>query len=93
MIRTILKTLGADLSKVKFVVGSEYQLKPEVTMELFKLASVVKVSHASKAGTEVVKQSKDPMLTSLIYPLLQFYQSYMTEGQKLVLHSGTQCVQ
>ena len=30
-----------------------------------------KVSKASKAGTEVVKQSSDPNLTSLIYPLLQ----------------------
>jgi tyrosyl-tRNA synthetase len=71
MIKAILRTLGVDLSKVQFVVGSEFQLTPEVTLELFKLCSVTKVSQASKAGTEVVKQQKDPELTSLIYPLLQ----------------------
>jgi tyrosyl-tRNA synthetase len=71
MMKTILKTLGVDLNKVSFVIGSEFQLKPEVTLELFKLSSITKVSQASKAGTEVVKQTKDPMLTSLLYPLLQ----------------------
>jgi tyrosyl-tRNA synthetase len=71
MIKALLRTLGVDLSKVQFVVGSEFQLTPEVTLELFKLCSVTKVSQAAKAGTEVVKQQKDPELTSLIYPLLQ----------------------
>jgi tyrosyl-tRNA synthetase len=71
MMKTILKILGVDLNAVSFVIGSEFQLKPEVTLELFKLASITKVSQASKAGTEVVKQSNDPMLTSLLYPLLQ----------------------
>jgi tyrosyl-tRNA synthetase len=71
MIKTILKNFGVDLNKVKFVVGSEYQLKPEVTMELFKLSSITNLSQATKAGTEVVKQEKDPKITSLLYPLLQ----------------------
>lgn len=70
-IKTILKILGVNLEKVEFVKGSDFQLKPEVTLELFKLASVTKVSQAAKAGTEVVKQQKDPELTSLLYPLLQ----------------------
>lgn len=71
VLKTLLKALGVDLNKVEFVKGSDFQLKPEVTLELFKLASVTKVSQASKAGTEVVKQHKDPELTSLLYPLLQ----------------------
>lgn len=71
MIQTILTIMGVDHTKVKFVVGSDYQLTSDVTLELFKLASVTKLSDASKAGTEVVKQTKDPFLTSLLYPLLQ----------------------
>lgn len=71
MLKIVLKTLGVDITKVNFVLGSEYQLTPEVTLELFKLASITKISDATKAGTEVVKQTKDPYMTSLLYPLLQ----------------------
>lgn len=71
MIKTILKTLGCDLTHVSFVVGSEYQLKPDIVMELFKLSSITSVSQATKAGTEVVKQMKEPKITSLLYPMLQ----------------------
>ena len=71
MIKIVLNTLGVDLTKIKFVLGSEFQLKPEMTLELFKLASITKISEATKAGTEVVKQTKDPFMTSLLYPLLQ----------------------
>jgi tyrosyl-tRNA synthetase len=71
MMKTILKTLGVDLTMVSFVIGSEFQLKPEVTLELFKLASITTVSQATKAGTETVKQAKEPFLSSLLYPLLQ----------------------
>jgi tyrosyl-tRNA synthetase len=71
LLKSLLNTLGVDLSKVKFVIGSDYQLNPEVTMELFKLCSITSTSQAIKAGTEVVKQAKDPNVTSLIYPMLQ----------------------
>ena len=40
-------------------------------MELYRLANNITVDRAIKAGKEVVKQNKDPKLTSLIYPLLQ----------------------
>jgi tyrosyl-tRNA synthetase len=71
MLNAMFHCIGCDTSRITYVLGSSYQLNPEVTMELFKLSSITKISVATKAGTEVVKQKKDPCLTSLLYPLLQ----------------------
>jgi tyrosyl-tRNA synthetase len=71
MITAILNRLGVNMSKIKFVKGMDYQLTPEVTLELFKLCTVTHVKQAQKAGAEVVKMSDDPFVSSLIYPMLQ----------------------
>lgn len=71
MIKAILKRLDVDLNNVTFIKGSDYQLTKEVTLDLYKLSSLTKVSQAKHAGAEVVKKSTDPNLTSLLYPLLQ----------------------
>lgn len=71
MMKTILKTLGVDVDKITFIIGSEYQLNPKYMFDLLKLSSVTRSIDALKAGTETVKQSKEPLLSSLIYPLMQ----------------------
>ncbi len=71
LIKQLLLALHVDISKIKFVRGSEYQLKPEYTIDVYKLASKLTTDSAQKAGAEVVKQSSNPLLSGLIYPLLQ----------------------
>jgi len=71
VLQLMLQVLKVDLNKITFVKGSEFQLTKEVSLDMFKLASVTKVSHAKHSGAEVVKKSNDPYLTSLLYPLLQ----------------------
>ncbi len=71
LIKQLLLALQVDISKIKFVRGSEYQLKPEYTIDVYKLASKLTTDAAQKAGAEVVKQSSNPLLSGLIYPLLQ----------------------
>lgn len=71
MTKALLNRMGVDLNKVKFVIGSEFQLKPEYTLDVYKLASITNTSQCKHAGAEVVKQSKDPQMTSLLYPSLQ----------------------
>lgn len=71
ILKQMLSILGTDLSKVTFVKGSDYQLRPEITMDLYKLCSVTSVSRAKKGGTEVVKMTSDPKLTNLLYVPLQ----------------------
>ncbi|OBT44456.1 tyrosyl-tRNA synthetase [Pseudogymnoascus sp. WSF 3629] len=71
LIKALLRAVGVDLSLLEFVLGSSYQLGKEYTMDRFKLEGVTRISVAQKAGAEVVKQTDDPTLGGLIYPLMQ----------------------
>lgn len=71
VIQEILKILQVDISKLKFVKGSSYQLTSEYTMDVYKANSFVTLREAKKAGAEVVKQSNNPCVNGLLYPTLQ----------------------
>jgi tyrosyl-tRNA synthetase len=71
LIKALLRAVGVDLARLEFVLGSSYQLTKEYTMDRFKLEGVTRISVAQKAGAEVVKQTDDPTLGGLIYPLMQ----------------------
>lgn len=70
-ISQILLALGTDLEKVIFVKGSEFQLKPEYMYDVLQLASKNSVNDCQRAGAEVVKQSDNPNVAGLIYPIMQ----------------------
>ncbi len=67
----MLESIGVNLSKLRFVRGTEYQLSKEYTLDVYKLASLVTEHDARKAGAEVVKQVQHPLLSGLLYPGLQ----------------------
>jgi len=71
LIKQLLLLFNVDLNKIKFVRGSEYQLTKEYTIDVYKLMSKITVDSAQKGGAEVVKQSDNPLLSGLIYPILQ----------------------
>ncbi|KAA8893168.1 tRNA synthetases class I-domain-containing protein [Sphaerosporella brunnea] len=71
VIKSVLRAIGVSIEKLTFVKGSDYQLKQEYTMDLFRLSSIVTEHDAKKAGAEVVKQVASPLLSGLIYPLMQ----------------------
>jgi tyrosyl-tRNA synthetase len=71
LIKQILIELGVDLNKIKFIKGSDYQLSKEYTIDVYKFMSKISVDSAQKGGAEVVKQSANPALSGLAYPLLQ----------------------
>ena len=70
-ISQILKALGTDLKKIEFVKGSEFQLKPEFMFDVLQLASKNSINDCQRASAEVVKQSENPNLAGLIYPIMQ----------------------
>lgn len=70
-IKAILKSIGVPIEKLKFVVGSSYQLKPDYTLDIFRLSNIVSQNDAKRAGADVVKQVSNPLLSGLIYPLMQ----------------------
>ncbi len=70
-ITQIFKALGTDLKKIEFVRGSEFQLKPEYSFDVLKMASISSVGDCKRAGSEVVKMKENPDLGGLIYPIMQ----------------------
>lgn len=70
-ITQIFKALGTDLKQIEFVRGSEFQLKPEYSFDILKLASMNSVKDCKKASSEVIKKSEDPDVAGLIYPIMQ----------------------
>ncbi|KAJ3491730.1 hypothetical protein NLG97_g5547 [Lecanicillium saksenae] len=71
MITAILEAVGISTDKLKFVLGSSYQKTSEYVMDVYRMCSVVSEHDARRAGSETVKQSANPPLSGLLYPVLQ----------------------
>lgn len=71
LIIALLESLKVDISKIKFIKGSDFQLSKEYSFDIYKISSFTTVHDAIKAGTQVVKQTESPLLSSLIYPNMQ----------------------
>ena len=75
----ILKAVGVDVKRLKFVTGSEYQTRGRDSndpfsgypFDLLRLSTCISGHDATKAGSEVVKQTEAPPLSSQIYPVMQ----------------------
>ncbi|KAI8865786.1 tyrosine tRNA ligase [Ramicandelaber brevisporus] len=65
------KSLGVPVDKLCFVVGSSYQLKADYAMDNFRLCAMVTEHDAKKAGSQVVKQVAEPVMSGLLYPGMQ----------------------
>ncbi len=70
-IKSMLKTIGVPLTKLKFVKGSDYQLKKDYTLDMYKMSALVTTRDTQRAGADVVKQTKTPKMSGLLYPILQ----------------------
>jgi tyrosyl-tRNA synthetase len=71
VIKGMLQAIGVSIEKLKFVRGTSYQLSREYTLDAYKLSTITTERNAKKAGAEVVKQVASPLLSGLLYPLLQ----------------------
>ncbi|EGW35417.1 tyrosyl-tRNA synthetase [Spathaspora passalidarum NRRL Y-27907] len=71
VVKAILRSIGVPIEKLKFVVGSSYQQGGDYVLDLFKLSNIVSQNDAKRAGADVVKQVANPLLSGLIYPLMQ----------------------
>uniref|UniRef100_A0A1D1ZBK5 Tyrosine--tRNA ligase n=1 Tax=Anthurium amnicola TaxID=1678845 RepID=A0A1D1ZBK5_9ARAE len=71
LIKTLLESIGVPIDKLKFIVGSSYQLTEKYNMDNYRLCATVTEHDAKKAGAEVVKQVESALLSGLLYPGLQ----------------------
>ncbi|GMT00183.1 hypothetical protein PENTCL1PPCAC_22357 [Pristionchus entomophagus] len=70
-IKALLQSLDVPIDQLHFRMGSHYQLARPFTEDVLRLCSQVSQRDALKAGAEVVKQVESPLLSGLLYPLLQ----------------------
>ncbi|PNP61489.1 hypothetical protein FNYG_13776 [Fusarium nygamai] len=71
LIKSSLRAIGVDVSKLEFVVGSSFQDSKEYQDDRFRFSNNVTVPQLIKAGSEVVKQGENPTLASVEYPIWQ----------------------
>ncbi|KAF7639957.1 Tyrosine--tRNA ligase [Meloidogyne graminicola] len=71
VIKALMTALNVPLEKLHFVRGQSYQLTELYTKDLLRLTSIISLRDAIKAGAEVIKQMEDPLLSGILYPLLQ----------------------
>lgn len=71
VIKGMLSSIGVPLDKLKFIRGTSFQLSREYSLDMYKLTALTSERNSKKAGAEVVKQVASPLLSGMIYPLLQ----------------------
>ncbi len=67
----MVEAAGASPDEIEFVQGRDFELSSEYSLELLRMAADTTVSRVQRAGSEVVRQSENPKLGGLIYPLMQ----------------------
>jgi len=70
-LRQLYKIVGADVKKIEFVKGSDFQLDKKYTMDVYKLAAISTFDRCQHAASEVVKFGENPKLSGFLYPILQ----------------------
>lgn len=70
VISKVLEAFGCT-SVPKFIRGTSYQLSESFSRDVYRMQSLCSIEQARRAGSEVVKQSDDPLLSSITYPILQ----------------------
>jgi tyrosyl-tRNA synthetase len=70
-IKALLKSVGGDPKKVRFVKGSSFEKKERYAEDMLRLAAMVTLSRARRAAAEVVRFGEEPKLGGFIYPIMQ----------------------
>jgi tyrosyl-tRNA synthetase len=69
--RDCFTALGLDPEKTEFVYGTEYQLKPEYMLKILRMARNTTLNRARRSMDEVSRNAENPMVSQMIYPLMQ----------------------
>jgi len=69
--KRVFIALGLDESKAKFVLGSEYQFNKDYVLDVLKLARITTLNRARRSMDEVSRRKENPMVSQMIYPLMQ----------------------
>ena len=71
VIPAMFTALGADIKNFEIVKGSDFQQDGKYFYDVLRMATQASVRDATRAGSEVVKQSDNPQVAGLVYPIMQ----------------------
>ncbi|MBW2981916.1 tyrosine--tRNA ligase [Candidatus Woesearchaeota archaeon] len=71
VIPAMFEAVGADIKNFEIIQGSDFQLKDDYVFDVLKMSTMASVHDCTKAASDVVKQSENPKLSGLIYPIMQ----------------------
>ncbi|MEA1865109.1 MAG: tyrosine--tRNA ligase [Euryarchaeota archaeon] len=63
--------IALGLDKAKFVFGSEFQLESDYMLNVLRLAQGTTLNRARRSMSEVARNIEHPMVSQMIYPLMQ----------------------
>lgn len=63
--------LGLDEDKTNYVYGSDFQLEPDYMLSVLKLATSTTLNRAKRSMDEVSRNADNPMVSQMVYPLMQ----------------------
>ncbi|MDD1730749.1 MAG: tyrosine--tRNA ligase [Methanothrix sp.] len=79
--RDCFMALGLDPERTEFVYGTDYQLKPEYMLKILQMAEYMlkilqmarntTLNRARRSMDEVSRNAENPMVSQMIYPLMQ----------------------
>ncbi|MCS7143654.1 MAG: tyrosine--tRNA ligase [Archaeoglobaceae archaeon] len=62
---------GLKKEDTEFVLGSDYQLREDYMLDVLRLARITTLNRARRSMDEVSRRRDDPMVSQMIYPLMQ----------------------
>lgn len=69
--RHCFTALGLDPKRTEFLLGSDFQLKPEFTLDVLRMATDTTLLRARRSMAEIARHLKDPDVAQVLYPLMQ----------------------
>lgn len=63
--------LGLDQKKTRYVYGSDFQLESDYLLNVLKMGRSITLNRAKRSMDEVSRSADNPMVSQMIYPLMQ----------------------
>lgn len=63
--------LGLDPKRTEFLLGSDFQLKPEFSLDVLRMAVDTTLLRARRSMAEIARHLEDPDVAQVLYPLMQ----------------------
>jgi tyrosyl-tRNA synthetase len=64
-------SLGLNPKRTEFLLGSDFQLKPEFVMDVLRMATDTTLLRARRSMAEIARRLKDPDVAQVLYPIMQ----------------------